>query len=131
MLSIFSLFLLDLLIPHHHHVHDEIVIEQTGAHHHHIDDDISEEDHEHHVFEFLLSLHSHAESHSEFVHTNPVVKKQRSFDYSLLNTILPNSEVVLLSEFKETNKLLNYSPPNLFYNTYIVQTELRGPPVLG
>ncbi|HEY9184595.1 MAG TPA: hypothetical protein VIM94_04660 [Salegentibacter sp.] len=122
--------LLHQIIPHLHHdyaeTHEHASLDHNQDHDHEKDSETSQD-----LFSFLLGMHSHGGSNSEV----PVVKisieqvapkkvnaEKQLFEFYSTQTALFEENLVDLFE--------NYQPPSRYFNPYLSQLSLRGPPYL-
>lgn len=124
--------LLHQTIPHLHHDH-------AGTHEHASLDHTHSQDHDHEkhsetaqdLFSILLGMHSHGGSNSEVpvvkisieqIAPNKVEAEKQLFQLYANHTALFEENGVDLFE--------NYQPPSRYFNPYLSQLSLRGPPCL-
>ncbi|MFC4097446.1 hypothetical protein [Euzebyella saccharophila] len=134
-LGIFSLMMLHQAFPHVHHQHENSHshsdFAHTGEHHHH--DDSSDEDEESPFgfFGFLMGMHVHSTVSSDIVVLKRnTVEQQTLVDKDVVKSASEVRRPFLIDDGQNGERPL-YHPPNTYFNPYLSNPDLRGPPSLG
>lgn len=132
-LGIFSMLLLHQVFPHLHHEKENAKheIAQTDHGHSHDHDHDKDQDEKNGFFSFLFSTHTHLSNSSEVLIVENTVSDYHN--KSEISKALDKSYYLksLFTIYREPEKSLVYQPPNLYFNPYLSNLSLRGPPALG
>ncbi|HDZ14190.1 hypothetical protein LCGC14_0889690 [marine sediment metagenome] len=134
-LALFSLMMLHQAFPHLHHQHEDSHshsdIAHTGEHHHHDDSSEEEEESLYGFFGFLMDMHVHSTVSSDIVVLERNTVEQRTeVDKYVAESAIDIQRLFLIDDRQNSEPPI-YHPPNTYFNPYLSNPDLRGPPSLG
>ena len=131
-LGLFSLVMLHQIFPHLHHQHEVIKtnLAHSEDHHHHHDTPKKEDSTKKDLIDLFLGMHAHGFVADEI----PVIRYSVNIqiqveDFTICDST--SSYSIVYKNYGEVDRPVIYDPPNNYFNPYIVNLDLRGPPVLG
>ncbi|TCP25852.1 hypothetical protein EV195_103214 [Tenacibaculum skagerrakense] len=145
LLAIFSLILIHQSIPHCHDDHEsdiKIAHHHSDSSHGHGHSHNNEHQHNHSdnsnkkeaksLLNTFLEFHTHGNTYSQdnLISTFNLIKKDVSSDNKSCCS-KENLNYNLDISLSKDNNYNFYTPPDVFYESYLEGIELRGPPVLG
>lgn len=127
------MLMLHQVFPHLHHDRNKTnhEIAQTDHGHSHDHDHDKNEDEKDSFLSFLLATHTHLGNASEVLIVESTFSdyhKKKEFSKALDKSYSLKS---LFTAYREPEKPLVYQPPKLYFNPYLSNLSLRGPPTLG
>lgn len=136
-MGIFSMLMLHQTLPHIHHQHEDSHshshsdVAHSGEHHQHGDSPKEKEESPYGFFGFFMDMHVHSTVSSDIVILkNHTVEQQTVADKDVAVSAIDIQRFFLFDN-RQNGSPPFYQPPNTYFNPYLSNLDLRGPPDLG
>lgn len=140
LLGIFSMIILHQAFPHLHHqhhendqhMHDHMELTHSDRHHHDNNGERSQEASALNFLGLLMDLHVHSTISSDI--TVIPRKPMQSHHCPVAKQVVAQNDIgsgSALPPIVQENPATYYPPPEFYFNQYLADLELRGPPSLG